>query len=117
MNQKKRTEGELLELQNQNLYLVDRLLRQANISEDDIGNLIPGLFHLNRRSDMVVEYLSSTGLAYFDRSLEEIRSMGLEFFERCLSRETREVVMPRFAEFSLKNDTRTIYSDFQVVRR
>lgn len=114
---KKHTEKEIFESHSQNLYLIDKMLHSGKVSENEIGDFIPGLFHLNSREDMTVEYISQTGLDYFGLTQSELQGLGVEFFKRCLSPETTNVVMPRFAAFSDQNDKNTIYSDFQIVRR
>lgn len=112
-----KTDKELIRSQNQNVFLIDKLLNKPNISPEDIGDIIPGMFHLNRKSDLAVEYLSKPGRDYFDMSLNEIHDMGVGFFDKTLSLETRQIVVPRFLEYSVNGNSQTLCSDFQIVRR
>lgn len=117
MTGKKKTEKELVASQNQNVFLIDKLLRTSEVSPEDIGDMIPGMFHLNRKSDLIVEYLSKPGLAHFGMSLADVHELGATFFDNILSIETKQIIMPRMLDYSINGSSNSLYTDFQFFRR
>lgn len=117
MGSSKKTEPELISAQKQNIYLLDKLISNARLTISEVEDLIPGIFHLNSVEDLSLQYVAKNGQDFFGRNMEDIREIGAAFFEKILSRETRNLVIPKFLEFAALEDPSKTCTEFQIVRR
>ena len=63
----------------QNLYLVDNLLDQKQLSVEDLDSVLPGYFHINRSENMSIIRMGNSGCSYLGRSETELIKLGPEF--------------------------------------
>jgi DNA-binding CsgD family transcriptional regulator len=111
-----KTEREVLISQVQNLYLIDKLLRSEGSDLQDLVDEIPGIFHTNHRTNLMIDNLNKDGENYLHLSGEEINEMGMDFFNEYTHEKVREVVVPRFLEFYEKADDEKVKAEFQLIR-
>lgn len=111
----KSTESEVLETQNLNLFLIDKLLNQGAFELEDIGDYVPSFLHLNNEHDLTIEYMNKTGCDWLELTSVEINDMGYDFFEKYIDDESLRLVVPRVMEFYHNNDRSKVYCDFQRV--
>lgn len=97
-----------------NLFLIEKLIKEHNISLEDIGDKIPAFFHFNN-PDLTISYLNKNGCDWIGHSKEEINKMGYDFFLKYIHPDTLKFVFPRFLEFYRKQDTTKTICDFQKI--
>ena len=111
----KSTEAEVLETQNLNLFMLDKLLSQGEFELEEIGDYIPTFFHLNNDKDLTIEYLNKTGCDWLELTPEEINELGYDFFLQFLHPDTLNYVFPGFLQFYGQGDRSKVHCDFQQV--
>ena len=111
----KSTESEILEVQNLNLFIIDKLLNQGAFELEDIGDYVPSFLHLNNENDLTIEYMNKTGCDWLELTAGEINDMGYDFFNKYIDPESLRLVVPRVMEFYHHNDRSKVYCDFQRV--
>ena len=112
----KKTEKEVFSSHRRQLFSLDKKIHQKAISLDDIGDLIPGILHINRKEDLAVDYMNENGLQIAGYTLDELRSLETEFFDKHLNPVVTKYLMPKILHFyNLQDETKT-YSFLQEYR-
>ena len=111
-----KTEREVLISQIQNLYLIDKLLQSDGSDFKELVNEIPGIFHTNHRSDLMIDNMNKTGEEYLHVTGDEINEMGWDFFLEYTHPVVREIVTPRWQKFYDEADDEKVKGDFQLIR-
>lgn len=77
----KLNEKELLQLSNQMLSLVEKLLKCNIYDIDEIGNWLPSAIQLNSTDGKFISYMNQKGCSYFDKSLSDLQNMGNNYID------------------------------------
>ncbi|MDN5217088.1 helix-turn-helix transcriptional regulator [Fulvivirgaceae bacterium BMA12] len=109
------TETEILETQNLNLFIIDKLLDHGVFELEEIGEYVPSFFHLNNKDDLTIEYLNQAGCDWLELTMDEINNMGFEFFKKYIHKDTLKDVFPGFLQFYQQDDKSKVHCDFQKV--
>ena len=111
----KSTETEILECQNLNLFIIDKLLSTGEFELEEIGEYLPTFFHLNNEEDLSIEYINQSGCDWLALTLTEINAMGYKFLEKYIHPESLKYVAPKILDFYRRGDRSKVYCDFQKV--
>ena len=111
----KSTESEILECQNLNLFILDKLLSTEEFALEEIGEYIPTFFHLNNKEDLSIEYMNQSGCDWLELTATEINAMGRSFLDKYIHPETMKHVAPGILDFYKRGDRSKVYCDFQKV--
>ncbi len=110
-----RTESEILRIQVQSLFILDKLFRKNFDSLQDLVDLMPGIFHVNDKTDLTIGHLNKAGENWGLLSKEEINEMGVEYFNKYVHPDSIKFVAPRFLEFYQKADDDQLHAEFQKI--
>ncbi len=106
-------EKKIIEEPQKKLYKLCQLIEQGIISLQDIGDIVPGIMHVNSREDLALEFMSKLGCDIIRYSNEELQKLGASVLEKHQSEYTLKVTYPKlFAELS-KNDMDQVIPFFQ----
>jgi len=110
------TETEAIHSNKTNLFLFDTLNKEGKLSLEEFGELIPGLFHINRKEDIALEFMNNRGCELFDKSVQDIANGGVELIMNITHPKTTEIVQPNLIKFYQENDDGSIISYFQKLK-
>lgn len=113
---KYRTEKEIL-LDNQiSLFKLEKGISNRKYSMEDIGEMLPGMLHLNRTDDLVLSYFNNWALNRFEKSVDEILEGGLEFMLSIFEAGTAELFSKSLISFINADDYYSSHGFFQKFR-
>ncbi|APQ19054.1 response regulator transcription factor [Maribacter hydrothermalis] len=95
------------------LFKLSQLINDGTISMDDLSEIIPGIMHVNSRTDLGIEYISKQGCDLLGYSLEELNELGGEIFEKHQSEYTRTVTYGKLMNELSKDDIGHVIPFFQ----
>lgn len=106
------TERELLERQRSQFFRLQKFLREKNIDLDDICELLPGIFHMNRINSVEMVYLDKASRERIEVKKEQVGKEGLQIVQSLLEPSCLKhlVTVNKSADFS---DPSFILSTFQ----
>lgn len=111
-----RTEKEIL-LDNQlSLFKMEKGLTNDSYSIEEIGELLPGMLHLNRSSDLVLSHFNNWALNRFEKTVDEILAEGLEFMLSIFEAGTAQLFSQSLISFINKDDAFSSHGFFQKFR-
>lgn len=101
---------------NQDLFLLEKIMKDQNLSIEVIDDLLPGIIHINKIDDISIQFLNKKGCEMYERDLSDILVMGNEIFVMHTHKTTIEKEfpkIPRFLELSDDNATGSIFQRVQ----
>lgn len=111
-----RTEKELLVDNQVSLFNLEKDITQEKYSLEEIGEILPGMLHLNRTEDLVLSYFNTWALDRFEKSVEEILEEGLEFMISCYEPNTAQFFSNSLFAFVENDDASSSHGLFQKLR-
>ena len=117
MPKKKHTEKEFIRFHQKNMFTLDRLIEQKQFSLEELGDMLPGLFHINDGETLANKFISTKADDLMVISSAEIIELGERFLTNYLSQHTLHTVFPRINEHFNAGDKHAIFTDFQFFRR
>jgi len=99
-----------------NLYLFDLFLKNNKIKIEEIGELIPGMFHINRKEDVSLKYMNQYGCELLNHDIRGIQEGGVELILNVTHQETAESIQPMLIDFYSGQDENKIISYFQKLK-
>ena len=112
------TEKESLLAQQQELFIVEKLLSEQALTLNELELILPVPFHVNSMEDTSLIYASKSCCDHFGFDKEELIPFSAEQLASLITPDTLEHVTPRFISFYSERDSHKVYSDFQqIVRR
>lgn len=78
------TEKELLESQRNQLFRLQKFLREKNVDIDEFCDLLPGVFHMNRINSVEVVYVDKTTREKAEIEKQNIEKDGFKFIKKIL---------------------------------
>ena len=108
-----RTETEILQIQAQNVFLLDKLFSLGNNIVEEVFDYLPGIFHTNSKEDLSIQRLNKAGEDWSQHTKDQMNEMGLEYFEKFSHPDTIKYVFPRFLKFYELGDDDKIHAEFQ----
>lgn len=112
----KHTESELTLINQRNLYLFDLFLKNNKAKLEEIGELIPGMFHINSKEDVALKYMNKSGCELLNNDIKGIQKGGVELICSVTHRETIESIQPMLIDFYSKQDENKVISYFQKLK-
>lgn len=111
------TEQEIIESQEQSLYLLENQIVSKNIQIKDIAEFIPGFVHINNLEDISIEFVNNSLENFFDRSSDEIVALKENFFLEICHSSVFESLFPNLSKFYENGDEKKVMGFFQRLRR
>lgn len=111
-----KTEKEVFIEQIQNLFILDKLLRDKSSSIKELVDEMPGIFHVNDKKTLVIDHLNVAGEEWGMLSAEEINTMGVKYFQEYIHPETIKYVAPRFLKFYREATDNQLTAEFQHIK-
>lgn len=111
-----RTETEILSDNQLSLFKLGKGLHEQKYSIEEIGELLPGMLHLNRSNDLVLAYFNNWALERFEKSVDEILDLGLEFMVSIFEPGTAFLFSNSLVQFLKENDGSSSHGFFQKFR-
>ena len=111
------TDKELLEGNQRQLYQINTLITQNVLSLNDLEELIPGWFHLNRMEDFSLTGIGDKLCNYFEVDEQEVYELGFEFLARITDPETQKTAIPILTNLVGTNDETRVVGFFQRIRK
>ena len=111
-----KTEKEILIDNHCSLFQLENGIETKKYSIDEIGEMLPGMLHLNRSPDLVLSYFNSWALERFEKSVEEIQKEGLDFMVSLFEPEIAFLFSKSLIRFISKNDNNSSHGFFQKLR-
>lgn len=111
-----KTESEILKDNQISLFQLENEIRLQKFSIKEIGEQLPGMLHLNRRSDLVLSYFNNWALQRFEKPVDEILEEGLEFMISRFEPGTANLFSQSIVKFLNKNDVNSTHGFFQKLR-
>ncbi|WP_158870264.1 response regulator transcription factor [Maribellus comscasis] len=111
-----RTEKEILTDSQLSLFKLEKGLQQQKYSIKEVGELLPGMLHLNRSDDLVLSYFNSWALNRFEKTVDEILELGLEFMVSIFEPGTAFLFSKSLVQFLNENDGSSSHGFFQKLR-
>ena len=108
-----RTEKEILVDNQVSLFKLEKDIMHEKYSIEEIGEILPGMLHLNRAEDLVLSYFNTWAENLFEKSVEEVVELGIEFMASIYEPETAILMQNSFARFVEKNDKSSVHGLFQ----
>ena len=93
----KPTQKELASLQKQNLFLLNKQIDLDTLQS--IADFLPGLFHVNRSEDLLIQWISQNVRHYLPVTPEQIAAEGFDSYIKYIHPDTVKYVFPRFKDF------------------
>ena len=113
---KYRTEKEIL-LDNQvALFKLEKGLAKEKFSIEELGEILPGMLHLNRSEDLVLSYFNAWAENRFQKSVDDVTKQGLEFMVSIFEPGTAFLFRNSILRFVEINDKKSVHGLFQKVR-
>lgn len=113
---KYRTEKEIL-LDNQvSLVTLERGVQEKQYSIEEIGELLPGMLHLNRTDNLVLAYFNTWALNRFEKTVDEILAEGMAFMLSLFEKGTAQLFSQSLISFINENDNSQNHGFFQKLR-
>jgi len=113
---KYRTEKEILFENQVALFKLEKELAKEKFSIKELGEILPGMLHLNRSEDLVLSYFNLWAEDRFEKSVEEITKQGLEFMVSIFEPGTAFFFRNSILRFVEMNDKNSVHGLFQKVR-
>lgn len=111
-----RTEKEILADNHYSLFQLEIEIALQKYSIEEIGELLPGMLHLNHSQDLVLSYFNNWASNRFEKSIEEIQEEGLDFMISLFEPETAFLFSKSLIRFISKNDNSSSHGFFQKLR-
>ena len=111
------TEQNIVENQQQNLLLLENQMVKQKFGFEEIGEFIPGLFHVNDLDDVSVKYMNNTGEEYFNKSSNEIVDLKEDFLIEICHTSVFEELIPQLSKFYKMDDDKKVMGFYQRLRR
>lgn len=111
-----KTEVEIFREQLQNLFILDRLLRDKFTDIKELVDQMPGIFHVNDKDTLVINHLNAEGEEWGMLSADEINAMGLEYFIQNIHPDTLKYAGPRFLKFYKEATDNQLNAEFQQIK-
>jgi len=111
------TDKEIFERQKENLHILDLQLAQNRFGIEEIADLLPGVFHLNRMEDVSIQFVNKIGEQYIGLSYQEMIEWGERHIIEHYHPTTQDVIIPQVFEFGKNSDENKVMGYSQLVRR
>lgn len=112
-----RTEIEIIQSHQQNLYLIDKHLKHKQFSLNEIGEFVSGLLHLNKGIDLQTIYINSYYESWSEMTITEIEKEGNKFLIDRLHPDFLKYKIPEFLKLYQEGDANKVFSAFQQARK
>jgi DNA-binding CsgD family transcriptional regulator len=113
---KYRTEKEVVIDTQVSLNQLENGIVERHYSIQEIGELLPGMLHLNRSEDLVLAYFNTWALERFEKSVEEILEQGMEFMLSLFETDTAKLFSQSLLAFLNEKDATATHGFFQKLR-
>jgi len=111
------TETESLLAQKQELFILEKMLTNKQLTLSEIELVLPALFHVNSMKDSSLVYLSEKGANFLGYEKEEIMPFSAEQLATIVTEDTLTHITPRFVEFYQEEDHYKVLSAFQQINQ
>lgn len=111
-----RTEKEILQDTQISLVQLERGISKNKYSIPEIGEILPGMLHLNQSEDLVLSYFNSWALERFEKSVDEILAEGFDFMLSVFEANTAELFSRSILAFVHEKDALGTHGFFQKLR-
>jgi len=112
----KKTEKELIQNHQQNLFLVDKQIAQTAFTIEELGATLSGVVHLNCLKSHGVNYLNPSSTNLFGLTLDEMNTLGSQFLTDYIQPDDLSEVQTQLYSFSQENDTQAVCTFIQRVK-
>lgn len=111
------TEKEILHAQERQIFTIEKLLNQEDVSLSDLEEILPALFHINSSKDSTLVYCSQAGYDFLQFEKEELLPYSAEQLAEIISPDTQKHVLPKFVEFYKEENYFKVMASFQQVKQ
>ena len=111
------TENESLLAQQKELYVLEKMLSEKQLTLEEMESILPAFFHVNSLEDSSLIYCTKEGCEYLGIEHEELMPYSAEQLASINTPYTMEHIVPRFVEFYQEKDYYKVISAFQQIRR
>ena len=112
------TEDEVLIAHQQNIYLVDNMLKKNKISLEDVEDIVAGMLHFHDQHSGQLIKASASTCRFFDMSEEALLALpAQDYFARFFDPQTVATEHPKLFEFYARSDANATIGIFERVRR
>lgn len=105
---------ETLEIQQQNLIKYDRMLSEDKNTLEEVGKMIPEIFHFNDHN-FNFRFLNEKGCGWFGVKRDKLIKMGWGFVTKFYHPDTIEFEIPKIKHYCKYQNCDTIYSGYQKI--
>ncbi|WP_444996695.1 helix-turn-helix transcriptional regulator [Aliikangiella sp. IMCC44359] len=98
------------------LLLVEQAIQKRNDSMDSISDFIPGHFHINNASNLVLKYMGKSGCHYLGKSSSELVEIGASFLSDFIHPDATMYAHPKVIQFAQKAHQGNTFCYFEKVR-
>lgn len=78
------TEDEILTTIERNFFVAEKDLKHDLLKIEELGEIIPGILHINDKQTILLEYANSQSLNKIERSIDEINSDPIKFMNEII---------------------------------
>jgi hypothetical protein len=110
------TAEEIKDLNNQQIFSLEKDLARGYFNLNGIGDLFPGSIMVHDMKALQVSYMNNWGCAALNHSMEEINAMGAAYFDKFLVAEETQRIIPEITAYFENKNNAAPYSFFQRVR-
>ena len=104
------TEKEILARQGEQLFGIQKIISNANVSLDDVAELVPGLVHLNRMHTLDLVYLDKRSREKLELEKEDLLKNGRQILMEIVKPESFQQAKRLFGKMDIQDFSLLIVS-------
>ena len=109
------TEKEMLARQKEQLFGIQKILKNPNIELDDIAEIIPGLVHLNKIHSLELAYIDKQSRETLEVKKEDLLISGMKVLQKFVKPESFQYAKKHFGKMKF-DDSSQVVSHFQALK-
>lgn len=109
------TEKEMLTRQKEQLFGIQKILKNPDIELDDIAEIIPGMVHLNKIYSLELAYLDKQSREILEVKKEDLMLNGMKVLQQFVKPESLQYAKNHFGKMKF-DDSTLVVSHFQALK-
>lgn len=110
------TETQSLLALEQSLWQAEKNIKDKKISLSELGDVVPGLFHLNNFEDFSLQFMNKAGCEQFEKETSELANLGEKYLVDYIHPDSRDMFYQILPQFVVNDDAHKVVSVFQKAR-
>jgi len=110
------SELENFQTHERHLHLLDHTWMQKKFTLDEMGEMLPGLFHVNSLSDQSIQFMGTEDCAKFQLTPTELKELGIEFLDKFINPMSMKNLTSVFHNILKSEEDNYIIGNFQGIR-